>query len=108
MERSCARYSYKNAHRIQGISETWGWRCWFYLSSTVTIDDQYMQTTVPCMCALWTRNVQQRNGKDSDIWRMYDNYFGDYEYFYLAGIVHVIVENLRPLSLYGVLPRRCD
>jgi hypothetical protein len=96
----CGIYSFhKNAHRIQGISETWGWRCDGFLPvSTVTIDDPAIQgygsVHVPHFGTEKYRNMWQKTR--SILTYMYDNYFDDYEYFYLAGDdTHVIVENLR-------------
>jgi hypothetical protein len=96
----CGIYSFpQNAHRIQAISETWGWRCDGFLPiSTVTIDNPaivgYGSVDVPHDGPEMYKNMWQKTR--SRLAYMYDNYFGDYEYFYLVGDdTHVIVENLR-------------
>jgi hypothetical protein len=96
----CGIYSYdKMDYRIQGVSETWGWRCDGFLPvSTVTIDDPairgYGSVDVPHYGPEEYKNMWQKTR--SILAYMYDNYFDDYEYFYLAGDdTHVVVENLR-------------
>jgi glycoprotein-N-acetylgalactosamine 3-beta-galactosyltransferase len=96
----CGVYTYhKMTYRIQGISETWGWRCDGFLpASTVTIDDPairgYGSVDVPHYGPETYGNMWQKTR--SILAYMYDNYFDDYEYFYLAGDdTHLIVENLR-------------
>jgi hypothetical protein len=96
----CGIYSYdKMDYRIQGVSETWGWRCDGFLPvSTVTIDDPairgYGSVDVPHYGPEGYGNMWQKTR--SILAYMYDNYFDDYEYFYLAGDdTHLIVENLR-------------
>jgi hypothetical protein len=96
----CGIYTYdKMDYRIQGISETWGWRCDGFLPvSTVTIDD-------PAVRAYGSVDVPH-HGKEAydNMWQktrsilayMFDNYYDDYDYFYLSGDdTHLIVENLR-------------
>jgi hypothetical protein len=102
----CGIYTYdKMDYRIQGVSETWGWRCDGFLpASTVTIDDPairgYGSVDVPHYGPEEYNNMWQKTR--SILAYMYDNYFDDYEYFYLAGDdTHLIVENLR-LYLYTV------
>jgi hypothetical protein len=96
----CGIYSYaKMDYRVQGVSETWGWRCDGFLPvSTVTIDDPairgYGSVDVPHYGPEAYDNMWQKTR--SILAYMYDNYFDDYEYFYLAGDdTHLIVENLR-------------
>jgi hypothetical protein len=96
----CGIYTYhKMDYRIQGVSETWGWRCDGFLPvSTVTIDDPtirgYGSVDVPHLGPEIYDNMWQKTR--SILAYMYDNYFDDYEYFYLAGDdTHLIVENLR-------------
>jgi hypothetical protein len=96
----CGIYTYdKMDDRIQGVSETWGWRCDGFLPvSTVTIDDPairgYGSVDVPHYGPEQYDNMWQKTR--SILAYMYDNYFDDYEYFYLAGDdTHLIVENLR-------------
>jgi hypothetical protein len=96
----CGIYSYhKMVNRIQGASETWGWRCDGFLPvSTVTVDDPtvvgYGSVNVPHLGQEKYRNMWQKTR--SILAYMYDHYYDDYEYFYLAGDdTHVIVENLR-------------
>jgi hypothetical protein len=96
----CGVYTYdKMANLVQGISETWGWRCDGFLPvSTVTIDDPtkagYGSVDVPHYGPEMYDNMWQKTR--SILAYMYDNYFDDYEYFYLAGDdTHLIVENLR-------------
>jgi hypothetical protein len=86
-------------YRIQGVSDTWGWRCDGFLPvSTVTIDD-------PAVRAYGSVDVPHHGKEEYDnMWQktrsilayMYDNYYDDYDYFYLCGDdTHLIVENLR-------------
>jgi glycoprotein-N-acetylgalactosamine 3-beta-galactosyltransferase len=96
----CGIYTYdKMNYRIQGVSETWGWRCDGFLPvSTVTIDDPAIQgygsVDVPHYGPEEYNNMWQKTR--SILAYMYDNYFDDFEYFYLAGDdTHLIVENLR-------------
>jgi hypothetical protein len=96
----CGVYSYhKMDFRIQSISETWGWRCDGFLPiSTYTIDDPaipgYGSVDVPHYGPEKYGNMWQKTR--SILTYMYDNYFDDYEYFYLVGDdTHLIVENLR-------------
>jgi hypothetical protein len=96
----CGVYTYdKMADRVQGISETWGWRCDGFLPvSNVTIDDPsktgYGSVDVPHYGPEMYDNMWQKTR--SILAYMYDNYFDDYEYFYLAGDdTHLIIENLR-------------
>jgi hypothetical protein len=96
----CGTYTYdKMDYRTQGASETWGWRCDGFLPvSTVTIDDPairgYGSVDVPHYGPEVYNNMWQKTR--SILAYMYDNYFDDYEYFYLAGDdTHLIVENLR-------------
>jgi hypothetical protein len=86
----CGIYSYhKNAHLVQGVSETWGWRCDGFLPiSTYTIDDTAIQgygsVDVPHYRPEEYGNMWQKT-RSTLTYYMYDNYFDDYEYFYLAG-----------------------
>jgi hypothetical protein len=96
----CGIYTYdKMDYRIKGVSETWGWRCDGFLPvSTITIDDPairgYGSVDVPHYGPEKYDNMWQKTR--SILAYMYDNYFDDYEYFYLAGDdTHLIVENLR-------------
>jgi glycoprotein-N-acetylgalactosamine 3-beta-galactosyltransferase len=96
----CGIYTYdKMDYRTQGVSETWGWRCDGFLPvSTVTIDDPairgYGSVDVPHYGPEKYGNMWQKTR--SILAYMYDNYFDEYEYFYLAGDdTHLIVENLR-------------
>jgi hypothetical protein len=89
----CGIYSYsKNDYHIQGISETWGWRCDGFLPvSTVTIDDPtirgYGSVHVPHDGPEAYGNMWQKTR--SMLAYMYDNYFDDYEYFIWLEMIRV-------------------
>jgi hypothetical protein len=96
----CAIYTYEGNHdRVTAIAETWGWRCdGFFAASTSTVDEPgavgFGAVDLPHYGEESYQNMWQKTR--SIVAFMYDHYFDDYEYFYLAGDdTHVIVENLR-------------
>lgn len=99
----CAVYSHDGSeqrNRVQGIIETWGWRCdGFFVPSTKTVDDPKSDgfgsmIDLPHEGPESYKNMWQ---KTRSIWGyIYDNYLNDFDFFYLAGDdTHLIVENLR-------------
>lgn len=95
----CAVYSYdKQRSRIQGIVETWGWRCdGFFAASTKTIEDPneegFGAIDLP---HLYPESYEEMMQKTRSILAyIYDNYLNDFDFFYLSGDdTHMIVENL--------------
>jgi hypothetical protein len=96
----CAIYTYAGKHdRVTTISETWGWRCdGFFAASTCTMDEPgavgFGAVDLPHYGGEAYGNMWQKTR--SILAFIYDHYFDEYEYFYLAGDdTHLIVENLR-------------
>jgi Fringe-like len=97
----CAVYTHeKNHDRIDGITDTWGWRCdGFFAASTKTVLPSSQEPgagaaiDLPHLGPEEYGNMGQKT--KSIVAYMYDNFL-DYDYFYLAGDdTHLIVENLR-------------
>ena len=108
----CVVYTYKGKNEfLQGIIETWGWRCdGFFAASTETI--LYANVT-HFETGLGAVDLPHLGGESyNTMWQktrsivgyLYDNYRDDYDYFLNCGDdTYVIVDNLRtPMSLWTI------